>query len=136
MSDLLLVVSSEFFGALLGLVKDNGWTWKTSGDRWGEWYPGEEKESLQSFLDRTLENMVYDDHGHIVTAVTRVDLETRCPYPPGGGRHEDCLHFCNRCERELTSEELERALASIPNHKFGKTRPWWTCPDCWEPEEE
>ena len=129
MSDLILVISSEFYGAMSNQLKN----WP----RWGEWYMGEKRETLQEFLDKHLENMVYDEQHHIIHEVTRVDYEAFCPYTMA--EHADHPKTCKECGKILdndlvlkTAEELNE-LHRKKKWKYGKFRPWWICPDCWEP---
>lgn len=77
MSDILVVLSSEIWGALLELVHENHGL--LSGMKvWGDGHAG---ETLKMFLDRNLSEMSYDENVHIVTGVKLVELDTRCPYP-------------------------------------------------------
>lgn len=72
MSDVLIVISSEMYGALreLGYFKHM--------PIWGTGKPG---ETLKDFLNKHLSEMAYDEFCHIITEVVEVKLKTRCPYP-------------------------------------------------------
>lgn len=80
MSDMIIIISSESLAEIKGLQKLPKW-----GDGRGP--------SLQEFLNEHLTEMVYDENVHIITAVKKVELETRCPYKigkPKKGPHKDC----------------------------------------------
>lgn len=129
MSDLILVVPSTFYATYPKLLK--------LFPRWGEWYVGETPDTLQKFLDTHLNNMIYDEEHHIITAVNKVELETRCPYLHG--QHEDHPKFCHDCGKEHEKEEMTEAEQEInkqhdeKTYVWGKTRPWWICKKCWVP---
>lgn len=74
MSDVLVVLPSEIWGAIKLMVQQTGG--RLSGvDVWGTGGG----PSLQEFLNAGLSEMSYDEMGHIITAVKRVVLKTRCP---------------------------------------------------------
>ena len=85
MSNVLIVLSSETWGSLKEMVREQGYTIQDTRI-WGGGRPG---ETLQQFLDKHLSEMVYDENVHIITEVTKVETKTRCPYPRGK-YHETC----------------------------------------------
>jgi len=96
MSDILLVIPSEIWGAIQMLLKKNGGS--SEGVKiWGDGHKG---ETLLEFLDKTLSEMAYDEKVHILTGVQDVRYTSRCPYSNQSKGHKECGWLpCTRCGR-------------------------------------
>lgn len=109
MSDILVVLPSEMWGALKQLAKESG----GSIDGFPVWGDGR-GPSLQEFLDKQLAGMVYDENVHIITRVSEVKTETRCPYPHILPNHRKCGWTpCPRCKgypKDYHSEDCEERV--------------------------
>lgn len=128
MSDVIIIIPSEFYGAL----------YKQLGKfpHWGEWKLGEMYESLQEWLDKHCANMIHDPDNHIITGVQKVEYTSRCPYTIG--HHKDHDKFCMECNIKIDNDAVaEKDAVMTAAHRaktweYGKLQPWWVCDTCWE----
>ncbi len=115
MSDVLVVLSSEIWGSLQMMVKEQGGFLSGHGV-WGNGKPG---ETLQQFLDKHLSEMTYDENCHILTEVTRVDTMARCPYPRSPTSHQKCGWIpCAVCGRYEGAHPNVLGIEPLGPHQY------------------
>ena len=94
MSDVLILLPSEMWGAIKLMVQQTGGhlsgvaMWGTGGS-----------QSLRAFLNAGLSEMAYDEKVHIVTGVQDVKYTSRCPYPGLEPNHTTCGPKKRRSQR-------------------------------------